>query len=501
MSIGGSAGASCTVGMLACLYGPCFAERPVAGASPGAGAVLGGGGLCGIVGDGTPCDDGNACTVGDSCQGGACVGGTSGGVIPPGGGTVSGTTSGHSADFTSSCGPDTGAPELVFRWTPATSGTARIQTCGATFDAHVYVRASNCSTELACGHACDAGGSRLALPVSAATTYFIFVDGFFLHEGSFTLTVALASPLCGNGLPDPGEQCDDGNHTPCDGCAEDCRREACGNGIIDCLETCDDGNVVSGDGCDADCQPTPGFTTTTTLPCGNGVKEPDEECDLGSRNGASAESCCRSDCHLRATGFLCRRAVSACDIDEVCDGENALCPTDSFAPPRTFCVDGDPCTVEDTCQGIQCGAGTRVCGATVAASTRNRNRPPVIIVTCTGTPVAGKKATCTAEGLAASESVVGRAHALTRTELAVRGRCRGGDNVTKRLKKSLGAGAATIPLKLNACGKKLYRMLAPAGGFHIDVPVTLEGVTLDENRSSATLPRAICLARGGRCPR
>ena len=37
-------------------------------------------------------------------------------------------------------------------------------------------------------------------------------------------TMALSGPVCGNGVPDPGEECDDGNTTPGDGCEPDCTR-------------------------------------------------------------------------------------------------------------------------------------------------------------------------------------------------------------------------------------------------------------------------------------
>jgi len=45
----------------------------------------------------------------------------------------------------------------------------------------------------------------------------------------------------------------------------------CGNGIIESGETCDDGNIASGDGCSATCQTeTPTTTTTTTTGGGGG---------------------------------------------------------------------------------------------------------------------------------------------------------------------------------------------------------------------------------------
>lgn len=73
-------------------------------------------------------------------------------------------------------------------------------------------------------------------------------------------TVATASCLtpvgdCGNGILDPGEQCDDGNTVSGDGCSATCQREPrCGDGVVDAGEQCDDGNTVSGDGCSASCQ-------------------------------------------------------------------------------------------------------------------------------------------------------------------------------------------------------------------------------------------------------
>jgi cysteine-rich repeat protein len=66
--------------------------------------------------------------------------------------------------------------------------------------------------------------------------------------------------LCGNGVVDFGEECDDGNGTAGDGCT-DCVvdrgwvctgnvcSQICGNGVRDDEEECDDGNNVPGDGC------------------------------------------------------------------------------------------------------------------------------------------------------------------------------------------------------------------------------------------------------------
>ena len=64
------------------------------------------------------------------------------------------------------------------------------------------------------------------------------------------------TPRCGNGIVESGEECDDGNSRPCDGCSASCTVEGCGNGIAECDEQCDDGarNGTAGDGCDASCR-------------------------------------------------------------------------------------------------------------------------------------------------------------------------------------------------------------------------------------------------------
>ena len=77
------------------------------------------------------------------------------------------------------------------------------------------------------------------------------------------ITVALAisacehgqtpPPGCGNGVLDFGEQCDDGNDEPDDGCDQCLRPNNCGNGLLDFDEQCDDGNTIDGDGCSSSC--------------------------------------------------------------------------------------------------------------------------------------------------------------------------------------------------------------------------------------------------------
>jgi cysteine-rich repeat protein len=119
---------------------------------------------------------------------------------------------------------------------------------------------------------------------------------------------------CGNGRPDPGEQCDDGNTFDGDGCTKDCKQDcatcwmcpgcppvrtmSCGDGRVASNEACDDGNVVSGDGCAGDCKsieagfrcPSPGKRCIPI--CGDGLLvgweallDAEPSCDAGDPKG------------------------------------------------------------------------------------------------------------------------------------------------------------------------------------------------------------------------
>ena len=77
-------------------------------------------------------------------------------------------------------------------------------------------------------------------------------------------------PTVATAMVDRGEQCDDGNKTPGDGCSAICQIPAgwtctgspsvctmagvCGDGILGASEACDDKNMTGGDGCSADCK-------------------------------------------------------------------------------------------------------------------------------------------------------------------------------------------------------------------------------------------------------
>lgn len=129
------------------------------------------------------------------------------------------------------------------------SGPARLAlTCAAALAlaglavavACIEDRTTRCDTGLRCppGFACTADGS------------------------------ACTDSLCGNGIRDEGELCDDGNLRAGDGCIDCMSDGRCGNGIVDLGEECDPG-VADGRPCDSRCR----------YSCGNQQIDPGEECD------------------------------------------------------------------------------------------------------------------------------------------------------------------------------------------------------------------------------
>ncbi|KAK1794367.1 hypothetical protein P4O66_011255, partial [Electrophorus voltai] len=95
--------------------------------------------------------------------------------------------------------------------------------------------------------------------------------------------------------------------------------------------------------------------------CGNGILDPEEQCDCGlpgnctnpccdaatctfTRGSTCAAGSCCKNCQLLVSGTLCRSSVNECDLPEFCLGSSGFCPRD------TYLMDG-----------IQCAANTAYC--------------------------------------------------------------------------------------------------------------------------------------------
>ncbi len=111
-----------------------------------------------------------------------------------------------------------------------------------------------------------------------------------LDDGNDVTQAIVEIPVicCGNGVIDPGEDCDDANPDDDDECLSTCVAASCGDGVIqDGVEECDDGNDDDTDDCP---------TTCAAAACGDGfVQDGVEECDDGNTDDGDD---CSADCTI-----------------------------------------------------------------------------------------------------------------------------------------------------------------------------------------------------------
>ncbi len=229
------------------------------------------GGSGGTIASGGAGGSGMGGTGGLSSPGGA--GGTNigaaGGIIGSGGSNGSGGTAGSSGTGgTGGQGPTCG---LYLRCNP---GDQQVDTdCPPGRKCYTLgVGCGSVRNTTICAYGADAGASDASTGA--------------LDTG---VDLRMIATLCGNGVLDPGEQCDDGNTNNGDGCSATCQIEAgwnCptpGQLCIPCgTNACDTGPV--------------GY-------CGDGILQTNlgEECDLGPLNGVRSEGdcfLCNTDCRI-----------------------------------------------------------------------------------------------------------------------------------------------------------------------------------------------------------
>ena len=201
-------------------------------------------------------------------------------------------------------------------------------------------------------------------------------------RGSASGSAYLYFFLCGNGIIDDGETCDDGDTAMNDGCSSTCAIESgwnctgtpsnctttCGDGIIAGVESCDDGTTAAGDGCSSTCSVETGWNCSGTpsncsVICGDGLLIGDESCDDGN---AALNDGCNNICDVEA-GWICTGTPSNC-ITTCGDGLAAGLEScdDGNSAPNDGC--SSTCMIESgwNCTGAPSECAT-TCGDGVAA--------------------------------------------------------------------------------------------------------------------------------------
>ncbi|RMF82979.1 MAG: hypothetical protein D6744_05570, partial [Planctomycetota bacterium] len=105
---------------------------------------------------------------------------------------------------------NTGAPDVVYSYTPAADEVVDISVCNSQYDTKLYVYAGTCpdtGNPVACNDdACGSDGFKseiTGLSLTGGTTYYIVVDGYSATSfGAYELNVAVGTP------PPPAPQCD-----------------------------------------------------------------------------------------------------------------------------------------------------------------------------------------------------------------------------------------------------------------------------------------------------
>ncbi|AKU98851.1 Multiple EGF-like-domain protein 3 precursor [Labilithrix luteola] len=202
--------------------------------NPDAGAVCGNGKLE----KGEECDDGNTqsndgcsatCKVESALEGDICPGATI--ALTAQGtnlhATVNGSTASAYNQYGSACGGGSGR-DMVYTFTPPSSGKALV-TLTAGFPAIISSRGTcdDATSEASCSDisAATGGTTTLEVPVFANTPVYFLVDGYGGSSGPFTLDIDVTTAVCGNGVAEAPESCDDGNLVGGDGCSAGCQLE------------------------------------------------------------------------------------------------------------------------------------------------------------------------------------------------------------------------------------------------------------------------------------
>ncbi len=227
----------------------------------------------------------------------------------------------------------------------------------------------------------------------------IAIDNVKLNVVPLVAATCIPS-ICGDGILQPTEECDDGNTVAGDCCSPTCTLVAAGtvcratagqcdvaevctgssgvcpaNGFVTDGTACNDGNACSQmDTCQAgtctggnpvvctasdqchvagSCNPTTGVCSNPVAPEGKACSDGNactqtDTCINGACNGANPVTCTALDqCHVAGT---CNSATGTCSNPNIADG--------------TTCNDSDACTQTDSCQSGACtGNNPIVCAA------------------------------------------------------------------------------------------------------------------------------------------
>jgi len=221
-------------------------------------------------------------------------------------------------------------------------------------------------TETCVDHAC-VNGTPLA-------------DGTSCGTAKLCRNEACTDAVCGDSYTTtPIEECDDANADPNDGCTNSCHYTCLST---DSARNCTPADMCAGQGTCNDTThictagtPLADNTACTTASitsggyckvgvctqamCGNGLVEPNEQCDLGSQNGTTGSGC-KADCT-----WVCETATVATDCPAAPQCQMQACSaTHTCSPVPDVSKNGQSCTggTGYVCSNGACVPPTATCG-------------------------------------------------------------------------------------------------------------------------------------------
>lgn len=109
-----------------------------------------------------------------------------------------GSTCAYRDDVTPECTFLTGAPDIVFTYTPSADECVEVDLCASNYDTAVHVYEKSAAQLLACNDDfCGLASKITEIELAAGHTYFVVVDGWHNGCGDYSLTLRRCPAPCG----------------------------------------------------------------------------------------------------------------------------------------------------------------------------------------------------------------------------------------------------------------------------------------------------------------
>jgi fibro-slime domain-containing protein len=256
----------------------------------------------------------------------------------------------------------------------------------------------------------DLGGTLLNLVDGGIYEIGVFqaernrcASNYRLQLKNFAFQSSVCTPVCGDGVVTPGEECDEGsaNVAPSGNTYGKCTTSCtlgprCGDAVKNGSELCDNGvntdvyvTSSGGNAC------APGCKLPASCGDGNINGANGEQCDGGTANNTGAYGHCRPDCRLGPRcGDGIKNGTEECD-DGKNDGTYGTCSPSCVLPPR--CGDG----AIQAAQGEKCDNGAD----NIAPNSSSAYGPDLCTTACRPAPYCGDHAVDASRGEVCDDGV------------------------------------------------------------------------------------------------